>query len=49
MIFKKFYNYDIYEDGKIFFHYSNKFLSPDIVNGGYLQVTLSIDKKPKAI
>lgn len=47
MIFKKFYNYDIYEDGKIFSHYSNKFLSPDIVNGGYLQVTLSIDRKPK--
>lgn len=45
MIFKKFYNYDVYEDGKIFSHYTNKFLKPDLTKLGYLQVSLTIDKK----
>ena len=44
--FKKFYNYDIYEDGSIYSHYSNKFLKPDNVQG-YLQCTLSINNNPK--
>lgn len=45
MIFKKFYNYDVYEDGKIFSHYRNRFLKPDLTKLGYLQVSLTIDKK----
>ena len=45
MIFKKFYNYDVYEDGKIFSHYRDRFLKPDLTKLGYLQVSLTIDKK----
>lgn len=41
---RTFYDYDIYEDGRIYSHHSNKFLKPDIVRG-YLQYTLYIDKK----
>lgn len=43
---KKFYNYDVYENGEIYSHYSNKFLTHDIVKG-YHQVSLYIDGKPK--
>lgn len=46
MEFKKFYNYDIYEDGSVYSHYSNKFLKPDNVRG-YLQYTLTVDNKQK--
>ena len=43
---KKFYNYIIYEDGKIYSKFINKFLKGDIVNG-YIQYTLAINKTPR--
>lgn len=43
--FKKFYNYDVYEDGRVYSHYKNRFLKYDLVQG-YVQYTLFIDKKP---
>lgn len=49
MIFKKYYDYDVYEDGSIFSHYTNRFLKPDFTKKGYYQVTLFIEKKPKRI
>lgn len=49
MIFKKYYNYDVYEDGSIFSHYINRFLKPDFTKKGYYQVTLFIENKPKRI
>lgn len=41
----KFYDYDIYEDGKVYSYYWNKFLIGDITKHGYLQYTLSINGK----
>lgn len=44
MTSKKFYRYLVYEDGRIYSNITNKFLSPDIDNNGYQQVTLFIEK-----
>lgn len=41
---KNFYNYDVYEDGTVFSHYTDKFLKGDNVFG-YIQYTLSIEGK----
>lgn len=41
----KFYNYDVYEDGRVYSYYWNKFLIGDITKQGYLQYTLSINGK----
>lgn len=41
----KYYNYDVYPDGKVYSNYTNKYLKGDIVQG-YLQYTLAINKKP---
>lgn len=46
MIYKEFYNYLIYEDGRVYSKISNKFLKPDIVRG-YKQYNLNINKKQK--
>lgn len=39
-MYKKFYNYLVYDDGKVFSLYRNKFLKPDFARG-YYQYTLS--------
>ena len=44
MNFKSYYNYDVYEDGRIWSNKSNKFLSPTVSNN-YMRVTLMINKK----
>lgn len=43
MEYKQFYNYDIYEDGRVYSHYSNKFLKGDLLKGGYIQYSLTIN------
>ena len=40
-------NYLIYDDGKIYSLYSNRFLTPELDKDGYLRVGLSINKKNK--
>ena len=45
---KKYYNYNVYEDGRVFSNYRNKFLKGDIVHG-YLQYTIQIKGKAKRI
>ena len=44
---KRFYMYEVYEDGRIFSFYTNKFLKGEITIHGYLQYTLSIDGERK--
>lgn len=44
---KEFYNYIVYNDGRVFSNYSNKFLKGEITVHGYLQYSLSINKKSK--
>lgn len=44
---KQFYNYDVYEDGRIYSHYTNKFLNGDLLKGGYIQYSLTINRKQK--
>lgn len=44
--YKKFYDYLVYRDGRVYSLLRNKFLKPDIVQG-YKQYTLSINGKPK--
>lgn len=45
---KKIFNsYDVYDDGRVYSHYSRKFLKPEVTKFGYLQVTLAVDRKPK--
>ena len=44
MEYKKFYNYDVYENGDVFSHYRNKFLTKSLVKG-YIQYTLFINGK----
>lgn len=44
--YKKFYNYDVYEDGRVYSHYKKDFLKYDLVKG-YAQYTLYIDKRPR--
>lgn len=31
MEYKKFYNYDVYKDGRVYSHYTNDFLKYDLV------------------
>ena len=45
-MFKRFYNYRIYPDGKIYSEISKKFLAHDITKIGYHQVTLFINCVP---
>lgn len=40
----KYHNYDIYEDGRVYSHFVNRFLLPDVTREGYLQVSLAIDQ-----
>lgn len=49
MNFVKYENYDVYEDGKVYSHFTHKFLKGDITKHGYLQYTLFIDNKAKRI
>lgn len=48
-MYKDYYNYTIYDDGRIYTHYRNKFLTPDITKFGYEQVVLQINKQRKVI
>lgn len=41
VILEKFPNYDIYEDGRVYSHFSNKFLKPSIDKDGYEIIKLS--------
>lgn len=40
MKYKNYYEYDVYEDGKIFSHISNRFLHPKPNSQGYIATTL---------
>jgi hypothetical protein len=40
MKYKNYYEYDVYEDGKIFSHISNRFLQLKPNSQGYLATTL---------
>ncbi|MGL5691610.1 MAG: HNH endonuclease [Bacteroidales bacterium] len=42
-MFKEYYSYLVYEDGKVFSKKSNKFLKGDITKHGYIQYCLSLD------
>jgi len=46
MATKKFYDYLVYSDGRIYSNLTDKFLNPDC-HSAYAQVTLRIDGKPK--
>lgn len=48
-MYKNYYNYTVYDDGRIYTHYRNRFLKPDITKFGYEQVVLQIDQQPKII
>ena len=41
----EYFNYTVYSDGRIYTHYRNKFLKPDITKFGYEQVALTIEGK----
>lgn len=45
--YRKFYNYDVYEDGRVFSHFRNRFLKGEITKFGYLQYALCIDGEMK--
>lgn len=49
MEYKNFHNYDVYDDGRIFSHYRNRFLDIKPDNFGYLVGTFFIEGKPKKI
>ncbi len=49
MNFKSFYNYDIYEDGRIYSHYRNRFLEIQPDSFGYRVGTFYIEGKVKKI
>lgn len=46
MEYRSYYNYDVYGDGRIYSHFRNRFLHPEITIHGYKQCTLAIDGKP---
>lgn len=48
MIYKPYYNYDVYEDGSVYSHYRNKILTKSLVNG-YVQYTLYLPSGIKRI
>lgn len=43
---KRFYNYDVYEDGRVYSYYRKRFLIGDNI-GGYIQYTLYINNEAK--
>ena len=45
MRFVKYGNYDVYEDGRVYSHFANKFLKGEQTWTGYLQYTLEINGK----
>ena len=49
MNFKSFYNYDVYEDGRIYSHYRNRFLEVKPDNFGYKVGVFYIEGKAKKI
>lgn len=49
MNFIKYEQYDVYEDGRVYSHYTDKFLKGEITKMGYLQYTLYINKKVQRI
>lgn len=49
MNFAKYENYDVYEDGKVYSHFTHKFLKGEITKHGYLQYTLFINNKAKRV
>lgn len=40
----KYHNYDIYEDGRVYSHFVDRFLKPGLTRDGYHQVSLAINK-----
>lgn len=44
---KRFHNYEVYDDGRIYSNYRHKFLKPSLTLFGYLEVCLFIDRKPQ--
>jgi len=44
---KDYPNYLIYDDGRVYSKYSNRFLKPNLNGYGYLKIVLCKDKKPK--
>lgn len=49
MEYKSFYNYDVYDDGRVFSHYQNRFLRIKPDNFGYIVGTFYIEGKPKKV
>lgn len=49
MEYKTFYNYDVYDDGRIFSHYQNRFLNIKPDTHGYIVGTFYVEGKPKKI
>ena len=45
MKYKKYYDYNVYEDGRVYSTKTNRFLKGDLQKGKYIQYTLSIDGK----
>lgn len=45
MEYKSYYDYDVYSDGRIYSHFRNRFLRPEITIHGYKQCTLAINGK----
>ena len=45
MNFKSYYNYDVYEDGRVWSNKSNKFLKQNLDTDGYYCIGLTINKK----
>lgn len=46
---KKYFDYIVYEDGRVYSNKTNKFLKGEITRIGYLQYTLSLNGKPTRI
>lgn len=49
MMYKEYYNYLVYEDGRLFSKYCNRFLKGDLTKHGYISYTLSINKESVCI
>ena len=47
--YKQFHNYDVYEDGKVFSHFSNKFLKNEVDKHGYVVGVFFISGQRKKI
>lgn len=46
---KEYYNYLVYDDGRVYSNYCHRFLKGDVTKFGYLQYTLVINNKSKRI